>query len=147
VLFPHFLAKGLYCLMAALCMHLIYTYTRQMLGWNLHCYNPSCFSIFHGLCRFCFHGILIKINMIQINQKHDRILNNSSPKAGNRSHVYHLRREDDSFLYRRCNVWGAMWELKYLPKLFEIISLFQTINDLLIFHPMVLNHTFYGSWF
>jgi hypothetical protein len=27
-----------------------------------------------------------------------------------------------------------MWELNYLPKLFEIISLFQTINDL--FHPM-----------
>jgi hypothetical protein len=29
-----------------------------------------------------------------------------------------------------------MWELNYLPKLFEIISLFQTINYL--FHPM--NH-------
>jgi hypothetical protein len=28
-----------------------------------------------------------------------------------------------------------MWELNYLPKLFEIISLFQTINYHL-FHPM-----------
>jgi hypothetical protein len=38
----------------------------------------------------------------------------------------------DPLFWGEC-LWGAMWELNYLPKLFEIISLFQTINEHIYF--------------
>jgi hypothetical protein len=38
-----------------------------------------------------------------------------------------------AFYWEGWCIWGAMWELNYLPKLFDIISLFQTIEHMLTY--------------
>jgi hypothetical protein len=58
--------------------------------------------------------------------KHLTIPNKSKP-----SRLHHCTM---LYNFRYCHLWGVTWELNYLPKLFEIISLFQTWTIFCVFY-------------